>query len=349
MPDLLPVPDAPDTAAVIDDSIPTTVVESTPAPVETAATSLRDLLSDTFDIPEGVSDEDFKNSMLEWYERSSQVGSDDINQLRQMAVQYQQIAPQLTEFQKWQQSQQAKPEPEVVDEWAMPELTAVEQALVKPGENGRFVPVEPADPVAVAAATKANQRAAVQESIGRLAITNPKEYALRALKSELDRREAAFEERLKQFESRLTPLQQQQQAAAQQAEFDAFVEANSSLFIKLAEDGKTQVWSEAAGRFSQEFQSLTERGVDPVVARDIALRLAQASAPVTPATPATPAAPIQPKAPNPQRAATRAIEVAKARVPQVDGKPVVPAGRARTLSQLVETKSREFAASSGAT
>ena len=163
------------------------------------------------------------------------------------------------------------------------------------------------------------------------------------------RREAAFEERLKQFESRLTPLQQQQQAAAQQAEFDAFVEANSSLFIKLAEDGKTQVWSEAAGRFSQEFQSLTERGVDPVVARDIALRLAQASAPVTPATPATPAAPIQPKAPNPQRAATRAIEVAKARVPQVDGKPVVPTGRARTLSQLVESKSREFAASSGAT
>ena len=69
MPDLLPVPDAPDTAAVIDDSIPTTVVESTPAPAETAATSLRDLLSDTFDIPEGVSDEDFKNSMLEWYEK----------------------------------------------------------------------------------------------------------------------------------------------------------------------------------------------------------------------------------------------------------------------------------------
>lgn len=356
MADLLPVPETPEVPAVVDTTIPTTTVDTTTAPEPTPATaapSLRDALSDVFEIPENVSDDDFKNQMLRWYEQSAAIGSDDINQLRQAAAQYQQIAPQLTEFQKWQQERAQAAEPPKQDEWAMPELSAVEQSLIQRSDNGRFVPVEAADPTAVAAAAKANQRVAIQESIAHLATTNPREFAKRALQEELDRREAAIIERLQQFEQRfeqqVTPLQYQQQQLAAQAEFDAFVEANSSLLLKPAADGNGFVWSDAAGVFGKEYESLVSRGVDVMTARDVALRLASASA-STPATPAAPAAPaVQPKAPSPQRAAVRAIDLAKARVQQAAGEPVVPTGRARTLSQLVEAKSREFAARTGAT
>jgi hypothetical protein len=346
MVDILPVPETPEVpTTVVDEAIPTTVVDSTPAPSELAVSqpSLRESLADVFDIPEGVSDEDFKNQMLSWYERSNQIGdNEDINQLRQAAAQYQQIAPQLTAFQQWQQAQQAAPPaPTPVDEWAMPEISATERALIKVSDNGRFIPTELADPVAVAAAAKANQRAAIQESIANLATTNPREYAKRAMQAELDRRDAAILEMINAFQQQVAPIQQYQQQVSAQAEFDAFVDANSSLLLKPSADGYGHVWTDAAGTFSKEYEGMVSRGVDPVVARDYALRLAAATAPVAPAAPAAT------KAPAPQRAATRAIEVAKARIPQVAGAATVPTGRARTLSQLVDVKSREFAATSG--
>lgn len=317
-------------------------------------------LSDSFTIPQGWTDDDLKAQIGNWFDRSSKLKDDeDIDALRRAATQYQELAPQLTAFQKWQQDQQAaasQAQQAQADadkaKWQIPELSTLEQSLITVNDKGRYVAADNTDPSAIQAATKANQRQMARQQMAERFVNDPQGFIAEATKPEMDRVRKEYEEKLAAVEQKLTPLQQQQQIAAQQNEYHSFVQQHHDLLTAPdPANAENRVWSPAAGVFQQKFKDLMDKGVPEITARDIAIEFAgmvakqpAPLAPVVPVVPTTPAQQRVERTPDPKRAAARAIDIAKSREPNSGGAVVTPTGGARTLSQLVAQKSREYAA-----
>lgn len=180
---------------------------------------LREAFATRFDLPDEITDDDKLTDYISQMQARANLISDDLANeetlrlMRENAARYAQVAPQLTEFQRWQAEQQAKtntpPEPELP--WKFRKID--QSGLTYDATSGRYAAPE-GRPDLIRRADEANATLDEQRRFSQEFVSNPLDVLKTLLRSELEAREKANAAKLAEIEAKVNPIQEHAAIAA---------------------------------------------------------------------------------------------------------------------------------------
>lgn len=233
-----------------------------------------------FDLPENATEDDFWNSVEALAERNELVAKHlgeefDEQQLQSVidgSNRYQQIAPQLTDYEKWLQSQQQQPAAPQQPQPAFPQLEQPNADYYRlasfDAATGRYKPIVAAEPACVAAADAINKYERSLTERGRQLLANPQAMM-----------QPFVEPLQKEIAELKSQLAQVQGGSQSEREWQSFYQQYGKDLSSF--DVNTGAWkpTKAGEIFGAKVEEYVKRGISEKDARELALDYARVAAP----------------------------------------------------------------------